>query len=106
MAPARSSSGRRVRAGSPPCSRTFPYSSSKQPCEMWLVREATLGGNLAQRLVGRQHPALRPLHQAANDVLVRLLTDALTEGNIEVGFTKTSECCEILVADRVVQIRV
>jgi hypothetical protein len=67
---------------------------------MRLVREAALDRDLAQRLIGRQHKALRPLHPAANDVLVRGVTDTLTECNIEVGFTKTSKRCEILVADR------
>jgi hypothetical protein len=73
---------------------------------MGLVGEATLGGDLTQRLVGRQHQALRPLHSASNDVLVWGLTHTLTERDVEVGFAETGNRGKILVTDRGVQVRV
>src|SRR3981081_1098675 len=99
-------SSTRVRASSPPGGRTLADKSAKQSCEMGLVGEAALDRDLPRCLFGRQHEALRPLHSAADDVLVGGVPDTFAECNVEVEFAETSNPGEILVTDRGVQVRV
>jgi len=73
---------------------------------MRLVGETALGSDLAQGLVGRKHEALRPLHSASDNVLVRGVTDALAECNVEVELAETGNCSEVLISDRTLQIGV
>jgi hypothetical protein len=73
---------------------------------MRLVGEAALNCDLAQWLVGRQHEALRPLHPAAHDVVVRGVADTVAERSVEVEFAEVSNRGEIPVSNRCIKVRV
>ena len=99
-------SGSWVRTSSPPDRGGFADDSSKQPCEVCLIREAALNRDLAEGRVCRQHEPLSPLDATPDDVLVRGIANTVAERNIEVKFAQASDGCEILVSDRLIQVGV
>src|SRR5215469_4093506 len=72
---------------------------------MGLVSQAAFCRDVTQRLIGREHESLRPLHATADDVLARRLADAVAECKGKVGRAEPSDIREIFVSHRRAEVR-